>query len=242
MNRLILGTCLLLGAAAAFTPTVTPAQSGDARPVVAVTDFRNDTSAGWWGSGVGRELSTMLSNEMNATGQFRMVDRANLGRTLQEQDLAASGRVRQGTGARTGQITGAQYLVQGTVTSYSENTSKTGGGISVKGISLGGKRKEAYIAIDLQVVDSETGEIAYTRTVEGRSSGGGVSVGVFRGGFGGNLAHENNTPAGKAIRAALVEATDYLACVMVERGACLNEYNARESRRRAGNRKAIKLD
>ncbi len=231
---------------ATYAPVASADQRGghDTRPAVAVVEFRNDTNAGWWrSSDVGRELSNMLSNEMAATGAFRMLDRKHLGATLREQDLAASGRMREGSGPATGDLIGAEYLVEGTVTSYSEHTSKTGGGFSFKGIRLGGKRTEAYIAIDLQVVDSQTGVIAYTRTVEGHSSGGGVDIGVYRGGFGGTLAHESNTPAGKAIRAALIEATDYLACVMVDRTrSCLNKYNVRDQRRRSNTRSAISLD
>ena len=132
--------------------------------------------------------------------------------------------------------------LSGTVTSYEENTADTGGGLSFRGISLGGKKSEAYIAIDVRVVNSETGEVDYSRTIEGRSSGGGVSVGLYRGGFGGNLAHEENTPAGKAIRAALVEITDYPGCVMVTRGSCEAEFSAKERKRRDSNRKALKLD
>lgn len=241
MNKLLLGTCLALGALGSAAPALAQA-SGDTRPAVAVAEFRNDTGAGWWGGGVGRELSDMLTNEMAATGAFRMVDRRKLGNVIQEQDLAASGRVRKGTGPRTGELTGAQYLVQGTVSAYDEQTSSTGGGFSFKGIHLGGKHKEAYVAIDLQVINTETGEVAYTRTVEGRSSGGGVDVGLYRGGFGGSLSHENDTPAGKAIRAALVEATDYLACAMVDRDGCMRDYNRKERRRRDSDRSAISLD
>ena len=43
-----------------------------------------------------------------------------------------------GTGAKIGKLTGAQYLVTGTVTAYEEETSSTGGGISFGGVSLGG--------------------------------------------------------------------------------------------------------
>lgn len=242
MNKLILGTCLTLAALGASLPAMAQNNRGDMRPAVAVAEFRNDTSAGWWGGGVGRELSSMLTNEMSATGQFRMVERRKLGNVLQEQDLATSGRVRKGSGPRTGELTGAEYLVQGTVTSYNERASKTGGGFSFKGVKLGGKHSEAYLAIDLQVIDTESGEVAFTRTVEGRSSSGGVDVGVYRGGFGGSLGHENNTPAGKAIRAALVEATDYLACAMVEGGSCLRDYDRKDNRRRDNTRRAIKLD
>lgn len=241
MKKLVMGGVFALVAAAYVVPQ--PARAaGDDRPVLAVAEFKNETAAGWWGGNVGRELSGMLSNELAATGDFRMVDRHKLDAVLQEQDLAASGRVREGSGAQIGKLTGAQYLVTGTVTAFENRTSSTGGGISFKGVRLGGKRQEAYIAIDVQVVDAETGEISYTRTVEGRSSGGGVNVGLYRGGFGGDLGHENNTPTGKAIRAALAEAADYLDCAMVLRDSCMSEFRGKEQRRREGNRKALKLD
>lgn len=213
------------------------------KPVIGVADFQNDTSAGWWRGDVGRELGSMLANELSSTGSFRVVEREKLGAVLNEQDLAASGRVRRGTGAATGELTGAQYLIMGTVSAYEENTANTGGGVSFRGISVGGKRSEAYLAVDLRVVDTTTGEVAYSRTVEGRSSGGGISLGVSRGGFGGALASEKNTPAGKAIRAALVEITDYLECAMVKQSrSCEAEYQAKEDRRRDSNRRGLKLD
>lgn len=212
------------------------------RPAIGVAEFKNETAAGWWRGGVGWELSGMLSNELAATNDFRVLERSKLDKVLEEQNLAASGRVRAGTGAKMGQVTGADYLVFGTVTAYEENTASTGGGISFHGISLGGKKSDAYLAVDVRVVNAETGEVDFSRTVEGRSSGGGVSVGVYRGGFGGNLAHEENTPAGKAIRAALVEISDYLDCVMVKKGSCLDEFNAKEQRRRQSDKGAIKLD
>lgn len=212
------------------------------KPSVGVAEFKNESGAGWWRGGVGWELSGMLSNELSSTGDFRVVERAKLEKVLEEQNLAASGRVRSGSGAKMGQLTGADYLVMGTVTSYEENTANTGGGLSFRGISLGGKKSEAYIAVDVRVVNATTGEVDFSRTIEGRSSGGGMSVGLFRGGFGGSLAHEEKTPAGKAIRAALVEITDYLDCVMVKRDGCEAEFGAKERRRRDSDRKAIKLD
>ena len=212
------------------------------RPVLGVIEFKNESGAGWWRGGVGWELAGMLSNELGATGAFRIVERSKLESVLEEQNLAASGRVNPATGARMGKLTGAQYLVAGTVTSYEENTKGTGGGLSFRGVSLGGKSSEAYLAVDIRVINAETGEVDFVRTVEGRAKSGGMSVGLYRGGFGGALAQENNTPAGKAIRAALVEVTDYLECVMVLQDGCEADYRAKESRRRDSNRGALKLD
>ncbi|HKS25635.1 MAG TPA: CsgG/HfaB family protein [Thermoanaerobaculia bacterium] len=212
------------------------------KPTIGVADFKNDTSAGWWYGGAGHDLAGMLSNELSATEKFRMVERAKLAPVLEEQDLAASGRVSKSSAAKVGKLTGAKYLVMGTVSAYEEKTSGGGGGLSFGGISLGGKKSDAYIAIDLRVVDTTTGEIAYTRSIEARSGSYGVGVGLYRGGFGGNLSKYENTPAGKAIRACLVEASEYLSCAMVDQDNCLAEYKAKDQSRRDKTKKAIKLE
>lgn len=237
MKKLLLGVGL---AVSALLPTVAAAQGG--KPSIGVIEFKNESGAGWWSGGVGWELAGMLSNELGATGAFRVVERSKLEAVLQEQNLGASGRVAAGTGAKIGQLTGAQYLVAGTVTAYEENTKGTGGGITIKGISLGGKSSEAYLAVDVRVINATTGEVEFVRTVEGRSKGGGMSVGLYRGGFGGSLSQENKTPAGKAIRAALVEITDYLECAMVKQNRCMQEYDAKEAKRRDSSRSALKFD
>jgi curli biogenesis system outer membrane secretion channel CsgG len=212
------------------------------RPTLGVAEFKNETSAGWWYSDVGNDLSGMLANELAGTGNFRIVERDKLDRVLDEQDLAASGRVKKSTAAKTGEITGAQYLVVATVTAFDTKTASTGGGVSFRGVNVGGKKEDAYIAVDLRVIDTTTGEVAYTRTIEARASGGGVSLGVYRGGFGGNLSKYENTPTGKAIRAMIMEISEYLSCAMVERDGCMSEYNAKERSRRDKTKKSIRLD
>ncbi len=212
------------------------------KPTMAVLDFRNSTSAYWWSTNVGRELSGMLTNELASGKKFRMIERQKLASVLSEQDLAGSGRVSGSSAARMGKMVGAQYLVTATVSSFEQNVNNTGGGVSFKGVSLGGKSKKTYIAVDLRVVDSTTGEIVDTRTVEARSGGLGVSVGLRRGGFGGALANEKKTPAGKAIRAVVAEISGYLECSMVKKGKCLKKYEAKEEKRRKGLSKGISLD
>lgn len=233
------------GVACALAMVLAPSAmwaQGD-RPVLAVTEFKNQSGAGWWRGGVGWELAGMLSNELSSNGSFKVLEREQIRSVLDEQNLAASGRVAQGTGAATGQITGAQYLVTGTVTAYEEQTKSSGGGLSFRGVSVGGKSESAYLAVDLRVINATTGEIEFSRTIEGTSKGGGMSIGVYRGGFGGSLASEEKTPAGKAIRAALVEITDYLECVMVKRSnRCLAEYESKDDRRKDRTRDALKLD
>jgi len=196
------------------------------KPSMAVLDFRNSTAAYWWGSNVGRDLAGMLTNELASGKKFQMIEREKLSSVLGEQDLAASGRVSGSKAAKMGKMVGAQYLVTATVSAFENNTAATGGGLSYKGVSLGGKKKTAYIAVDLRVVDSTSGEIVDTRTVEARSGGVGLNVGLRRNG----------------IRAVVAEISGYLECSMVKKNKCLRKYEEKEERRREGLSKGIKLD
>ena len=233
---LVVGLCavaLVCASAAAFAD----------KPVMGVAEFTNEVSGVyWWNPDVGWELSGMLTNELAATGGFSMVERSKLEPVLVEQDLAASGRVEKGTGAKIGQLTGAEYLVMGTVTAFEEGTKGTGGGIGYKGIRLGGKKGQSYIAIDLRVVNTTKGTVDFVRTVEARAKSKGFSVGGYRGGFSGSLAQHEKTPTGKAIRAVVVEAAEYLDCVMVKMDSCVAEYDAKEAKRKESLKKGISLD
>lgn len=213
----------------------------DDRPVVAVIEFKNETSAPWWQNGVGRELSDMLSNELLGTGVFKVVERKKLESVLSEQDLGASGRVSRSSAAKMGRLTGAQYLITGSVSSFEASGSK-GGRFSFKGVAIGGKKSTVSMGIDIRVINATTGEVEYARTVEATAKSGGLSIGLYRGGFGGSLGSEKKTPTGKAIRATIIEATDYLACVMYDQDSCIKEYRAKEKKRRRKTKSAISLD
>src|SRR5687767_12692614 len=219
----------------------TTVMAGD-KPVLAVNEFQNRTSAAWWYGGVGDDLAGMLTNELAGTGKFKMVERDKLSAVLDEQDLAASGRISKSSGAKIGKMTGAQYIVVATLSAFETDVKGTGGGLSFRGISVGGKKEDAYLAVDLRVIDTTTGEVEFTRTVEARASSGGLAVGVYRGGFGGNLSQYEKTPTGKAIRAVIMEISEYLSCAMVDQGDCLAEYEQKESSRREKTKKSIKLD
>ncbi len=230
-------------AACAIAMLLTAGSALADKPVMGVAEFTNEvTGVHWWNPDVGWELSGMLTNELAATGSFSMVERTKLQHVLSEQNLAASGRVDPSTGAKMGELVGAKYLVMGTVTAFEEGTKGTGGGIGFRGIRVGGKKGESYIAVDLRVVDSSKGTVEYVRTVEARAKAKGMSVGLYRGGFGGSLAKEEKTPTGKAIRAVVVEIAGYLECVMVKQDGCKAEYDAKEAKRKESLSKGISLD
>lgn len=211
---------------------------------IGVLRFTNDTHAAWWNTSMARDMQDMLIAELATMGTFNILERKELDAVLQEQDMGASGRISKSTRAKIGNVTGAQYLVAGTVSAYEESTSGGGGGISFGGISLGGKTTKTYMAVDLKVIDSETGEIVDVRTVEARSDSGGLNVGLSISGFSGNVDGFEKTPAGKAIRACIMEIAEYLDCSMNEgkNAPCMDDYKAKESKRRQKTKSSISLD
>ncbi len=214
------------------------------KPRLGVLRFTNDTNAGWWKASVGRDLQDMLISELASTKAFHVLERKEIDAVLSEQDLGASGRVSKATRAKMGKLKGAKYLVAATVSAYEENTSGSGGGIGIAGFSIGGKKEKAYMAVDLKVIDTTTGEIADSRTVEASSASGGLSFGGHVGIFSGGLSQYAKTPTGKAIRACIIEIADYLQCSLVKGkdDSCMDEYAAKESKRRENTKKSIDLE
>jgi curli biogenesis system outer membrane secretion channel CsgG len=204
------------------------------KPRVGVLRFTNHTSAGWWSASVGSELSDMLASELVSTRSFQVLDRKDIEAVLGEQDLSDTDRVDPATKVKMGKLKGAKYLVAATVSSYEESTKGKSGGISVGGLSLGGSKEKTYVAVDLKIIDTETGEIVDARTLEAEAKGigleGGLSIrniSLRAGGF-------DRTPAGKAIRACVVYLSEYLECSLA-RGKddrCMKKWDEMEKKRR----------
>jgi curli biogenesis system outer membrane secretion channel CsgG len=223
------------------TPVSIPI-SGPQKPVIAVAEFKNETTASWWSSSVGKDLAGLLSNELAATNEFRVVERQKMDAIIQEQNLMASGRAKLSNAAQMGKLFGAQYLVMGTVTSYEEQAKSNGSGLSFGGISVGGKSAQAYVAVDIRVVDTTTGEISFVRTIEGNSKSGGSNLSFSKFGASGGFQNEENKPAGKAIRAAIVMVSSYLECVMVLKDGCEQGFEQQDKRRRKKTADTLHLD
>ncbi len=64
---------------------------------------------------LGAQTSDILFARLTATPKLLLVDRAELDRTLQEQELNLSGMVKEGGATRVGQLTGAKLLITGSV-------------------------------------------------------------------------------------------------------------------------------
>ena len=208
---------------------------------MAVKEITNNTAGVWWWSPrVSKQLTDMLSNELKASGNFTLVERAGVKQVLDEQELAELGITRKSTAPKRGMMTGAKYYVLGAVSDYQENTETKsgGGGFSIMGF---GQRKsssqsKAYVALDIRVVDTTTGEIAYARTIEGKatskSESKSSSGGLYGISFSDSQSSSKKVPASKAVRAAMIEVGEYLNCVLYLRNSCIAEYDRKERRRR----------
>lgn len=240
MKKIVLLTVIALLAVAVF---LTAGQAAE-KPRIGVLRFTNQTSAGWWSASVGRELSDMLASELVSTRSFQVLDRKDIEAVLGEQDLSDTDRVDQATKVKMGKLKGAKYLVAATVSSFEENVKGTGGGVRFKGLSVGGKQEKAYIAIDLKVVDSETGEIVDTRTIEAESKGQGLAAGLSLRNFSINGEDYKRTPAGKAIRACVIYISEYLECSLVRgRDAdCMKKWDDMDRKRREKDKGTIDID
>jgi curli biogenesis system outer membrane secretion channel CsgG len=192
--------------------TSTPAPAaGGLRYTIAVTKFEN--RAGWAGQyNLSDTFSAVLTDSLQQTGRFIVIAEADMrNAALGEQDFAASGRAAGGDKAPVkGQMTPAQLLVKGEITHFQDGTEGGGGGIGYAGIRIGGSAKVAEINAVVYVVDSSTGQVKASKKVVGRIESKGLSVGLSRGGFNGDVGAYKKTNGGKAVEAAIDEAVSFL--------------------------------
>lgn len=161
-------------------------------------------------------IEAIVIDSLAQTGRFRLVERTALGSVLDEQDLAASGRVAKPSGASTGNVLGAEYLVQVVVTDYESNTSGKKGGIGgliggkvpILG-GIGGGKSKGRVGLNIRLIDAETSEIIFTKQIESvitetNISFGGIGFGsdAILGGF---MSSYAKTPIGQAVIAGINE-------------------------------------
>jgi len=116
----------------------------DTRPGIAVLPFNN---GGSYGQGkedfdaLERGIAGMMISELSANPAARVVERQEIQRLLDEQNLGAQGRVDAGTAAKIGKLVGARYTVFGTCVDFYGD-----------------------FRVDVRLVNTETGEIVKTES------------------------------------------------------------------------------
>jgi TolB-like protein len=93
----------------------------DTRPGIAVLPFNN---GGSYGQGkedfdaLERGIAGMMISELAQNPAARVVEREEIQRLLDEQNLGAQGRVDAATAAKIGKLVGARYMVMGTFVDF----------------------------------------------------------------------------------------------------------------------------
>jgi len=211
---------------------------------IGVLRFTNQTAAGWWSGSVASELQDMLASELVSTKAFSVLERKEIDAVLGEQDLSASGRVSSKTKVKMKKLKGAQYLIAGTVSAFEEDVAGKKGGVRFKGLSLGGGKNKAYIAVDMKLIDTETGEIVDARTIEANAKGSALGAGLSIRNFSVGGESYKKTPTGKAIRACILYIAEYLECSMVKGKdhKCMEKWDEMDEKRKEKTKDSIDLD
>jgi len=189
---------------------------------LAVGEFQDKTAKGGWSGGwlgmfgvgfqqIGDGMRDMMTTALFNSNRYIVLEREQLDEVLREQDLGASGRIKDGTEAPIGEIYGAELLITAAVTEFEGSAKGAGGGTRILGVTVGGGVKKAHVAIDIRIIDTKTSQIVAAASVEGDAKsfalGGATRIGgvlpVGLGGF-------SKTPTEQAIRVCIQKAVEYI--------------------------------
>ena len=173
------------GGATAFPPDLPDLAGAASKRRLAVRPFDYSTVISWvnyWFSNdvnVGEGIRAMLTVRMAQSNTMTLLERTHIDDVMKEQDLAGSNRVRQGTGAKIGRLSGADVSLYGDIVIFGrdDTTKRKGLGAAIgmfspiAGAAVAFKREEkAVVGINLRLVDTETGEVIQTAEARGESS------------------------------------------------------------------------
>jgi len=175
---------------------------------------------------VGKGIRALLTNRLQAAAKIRLVERAGLKKIMAEQDFDASNRVKKGTGAKIGNILGADAYLLGDIVVFGRDDRskqvKVGtfcpGCGALGNIKIGSKSEKAVVAIAYRIVDAETSEILAAGEARGESKreskGLGGMLGVKGVVAGGGVDMTSSNFAETIIGEATIQACDNLAAII----------------------------
>src|SRR5579871_32722 len=174
---------------------------------------------------IGKGIQAMLVKRLAEQGKVVIVERSKIKELEAEQDRNAGNRVKQGTGARVGRISGADAILAGDIVIFGRDDKKKqvkGGGLIggvIGGVANMNKEDKAVVAIDYRLIDDETSEIIATGEAKGeskrKSSGFGGMLGVLgKAGAGVEIDMTSSNFAETIIGEATMDCVNQLADIM----------------------------
>jgi curli biogenesis system outer membrane secretion channel CsgG len=143
---------------------------------------------------IGKGIRAMLIKRIADANNLVVVERAKIQNIMKEQDFNASNRVKQGSGARVGNISGADAMLSGDIVVFGRDDKKRsvkGGGLFgsvIGGIAASKNEDKAVVVIDYRLIDAETSEVIATGEAKGESVRKGNALGAIGGALGKGIA------------------------------------------------------
>ncbi|MFC2048731.1 CsgG/HfaB family protein [Elusimicrobiota bacterium] len=129
---------------------------------VAVVDFENKSKYGQ--ARLGSSASDILVTELAKTGKFLLIEREKIEKIMMEQSFSMTGAVDPQTAVLAGKLLGASYLLTGSISQFGVNIT------SSDYLITAGKKQTAEAAVDVRVIDTETGSIILAESGKGEAS------------------------------------------------------------------------
>lgn len=180
---------------------------------------------------IGKGISVMLINQLINDGSYRIFERQQLDKIMQEQNFSNSSRADSNTAAKIGKLAGVDLIITGSITQFGrddKNINAGGVGSHLGGYGLGGlgvKKAKAVVEVTARIVDVNTGEILGSVTGHGESSRSGTNMlgggGDWRGGGGGALDMGSSNFGSTIIGEATKSAVSQVATGLDQKSAAL---------------------
>jgi len=158
----------------------------------------------WWNDTVARQLTSLLSKMVTATGDISVRETDN-----------------------------SKYTLLAEITSYKETKEETKGGggrVFIFGARRGSGKVESAITMNIRIIDTETQEVKREATIRGvaqaevKRGGGSVNLGIVS--FQGDQSNkEVDPPIEEAVQNTLEKATAYIHCALIKKDSCLQDYD-----------------
>jgi curli biogenesis system outer membrane secretion channel CsgG len=196
-----------------YPPLVGPKKRVAVIKFSAITKFEQ----AYGSSDAGGGLAAALATELVESGQFLVVERAELASVLSEQELGARGAVTAETAAKVGALLGAQFLIVGAVTSF--DADKNGSGFSMgfggfgggdMGAGVGTRTMKGTVNFDFRVIDTSTGQIVAATHVKASTKQSSSTVGLMSHGVVAGPSNFASTPLGEASRDAILQGVMFI--------------------------------
>lgn len=172
---------------------------------IVIIDFEDKmSSSGHYRAEYGRGMSDMLATALFESNRYIVLER---------EKIAAVEAERRRRNPKI-KIEDADVMVTAAITGFDPGTAGAEGGLGgLLGNKLGslvGSFKQARVAMDLRVIDVDTGRVIAATSVEGKATGVGAGVAGVGGKMTGGLSGFAKGPMEGAIRQMIKTATDFI--------------------------------